>query len=65
MNINPENSKLINNPDNIAFGGGDHTFTVADWTVSSKRPMKGADGETFEEDQFHDVVGTMEKLDLM
>ncbi len=38
------NNRLVNNPYKIAFGQGDHTCTVADWTVSLKRPMKGADG---------------------
>jgi len=35
-------NKLANNPYKIIFGEGDHTCTVADWTVT----MKGADGKT-------------------
>ena len=27
------------------MGQGDHTCTVADWTVTAKVPMKGADGK--------------------
>ena len=38
------NNSLVNNPYKIAFGQGDHTCTVADWTVSLKKPMKGIDG---------------------
>jgi hypothetical protein len=38
------NNRLINNPYKIAIGQDDHTCTVADWTVSLKVPMKGADG---------------------
>ena len=38
------NNKLVNNPYKIAFGDEHHTCTVADWTVSMKKPMKGADG---------------------
>ena len=38
------NNKLVNNPYKIALADGDHTCTVADWTVSLKKPMKGADG---------------------
>ena len=38
-------NKLVNNPYKIAFGQGDHTCTVADWTVTMKGPMKGADGK--------------------
>ncbi len=39
------NNKLVNNPYKIAFAQGDHTCTVADWTVSLKAPLKGADGK--------------------
>ncbi len=39
-------NKLANNPYKIIFGEGDHTCTVADWTVTMKGPMKGADGKT-------------------
>lgn len=39
------NNKLVNDPYKIAFGSSDHTCTVADWTVSLKKPMKGADGK--------------------
>ena len=39
------NNKLVNNPYKIAFAEGDHTCTVADWTVSLKVPMKGMDGK--------------------
>jgi hypothetical protein len=38
-------NRLVNNPYKIAFGDGDHTCTVADWTVTMKGPMKGADGK--------------------
>ncbi len=38
-------NRLINNPYKIAFGFEDHTCTVADWTVTTKVPMKGADGK--------------------
>jgi SnoaL-like polyketide cyclase len=38
-------NRLVNNPYKIAFGQGDHTCTVADWTVTMKGPMKGADGK--------------------
>lgn len=38
-------NRLVNNPYKIAIGQGDHTCTVADWTVSLKVPMKGADGK--------------------
>jgi hypothetical protein len=38
-------NKLNNNPYKIAFEEGDHTCTVADWTVTTKVPMKGADGK--------------------
>jgi hypothetical protein len=36
---------LINDPYKIAFGQGDHTCTVADFTVTTRVPMKGADGK--------------------
>jgi hypothetical protein len=39
------NNKLVNDPYKIAIGQGDTTCTVADWTVSLKIPMKGADGK--------------------
>ncbi len=39
-------NKLVNDPYKIAFAEGDHTCTVADWTVSMKVPMKGANGKT-------------------
>jgi hypothetical protein len=39
------NNKLVNDPYKIAFAEGDHTCTIADWTVSLKVPMKGADGK--------------------
>jgi hypothetical protein len=39
-------NRLVNNPYKIAFGQGDHTCTVADWTVTMKGPMKGPDGKT-------------------
>jgi hypothetical protein len=38
-------NKLVNTPYKIAFGQGDHTCTVADWTVTLKVPMKGANGK--------------------
>jgi hypothetical protein len=38
-------NKLANSPYKIIFGEGDHTCTVADWTVTMKGPMKGADGK--------------------
>jgi len=38
-------NRLVNNPYKIAIGQGDHTCTVADWTVTLKKPMKGADGK--------------------
>jgi hypothetical protein len=38
-------NRLNNKPYKIAFGQGDHTCTVADWTVTLKGPMKGADGK--------------------
>src|SRR5512137_2360599 len=38
-------NRLVNNPYKIAIGQGDHTCTVADWTVTMKEPMKGADGK--------------------
>ncbi|MDQ1280519.1 MAG: hypothetical protein QG670_1782 [Thermoproteota archaeon] len=38
-------NKLVNKPYNIAFGQGDHTCAVADWTITMKMPMKGADGK--------------------
>ena len=41
-------NRLVNNPYKIAFGDGDHTCTVADWTVTMKGPMKGADGKTIQ-----------------
>jgi ketosteroid isomerase-like protein len=37
-------NRLVNNPYKIMFGDGDHTCTVADWTVTTKVPMKGAGG---------------------
>ncbi len=39
-------NRLVNNPYKIAFGQGDYTCTVADWAVTLKVPMKGADGKT-------------------
>ncbi|MGO8806366.1 MAG: ester cyclase [Candidatus Bathyarchaeia archaeon] len=36
---------LINNPYKIAFADETHTCTVADWTVTMKGSMKGADGK--------------------
>jgi len=38
-------NKLVNNAYKIIFGDGDHTCTVADWTVTMKGSMKGADGK--------------------
>jgi hypothetical protein len=38
-------NRLVNNPYKIAIGQGDHTCTVADWTVTMKEPMDGADGK--------------------
>jgi hypothetical protein len=38
-------NRLVNNPYKIAIGQEDHTCTVADWTVTMKVPMKGADGK--------------------
>ena len=38
-------NQLVNNPYKIAIGQDDHTCTVADWTVTLKVPMKGADGK--------------------
>ena len=38
-------NRLVNNPYKIAFGSGNHTCTVADWTVTMKGPMKGPDGK--------------------
>ena len=38
-------NRLVNNPYKIAFGQGDYTCTVADWTVTMKGPMKGPDGK--------------------
>ncbi len=38
-------NKLENNPYKIAIGQDDHTCTVADWTVTLKVPMKGANGK--------------------
>ena len=38
-------NRLVNNPYKIAMGQGDYTCTVADWTVTAKVPMKGADGK--------------------
>jgi SnoaL-like polyketide cyclase len=38
-------NRLINNPYKIAFGQGDNTCTVAEWTVALKVPMKDADGK--------------------
>jgi len=37
-------NKLVNSPYKIAFGQGDHTCTVADWTVTLKGSMKVVDG---------------------
>lgn len=39
------NNKLSNDPYKVMIAQGDHTCTVADWTVSLKVPMKGADGK--------------------
>lgn len=39
-------NRLVNNPYKIMFADGDHTCTVAEWTVTTKVPMKGADGKT-------------------
>ena len=39
-------NRLVNNPYKIAFGQGDHTCTVADWTVTMKGPMKNPEGKT-------------------
>lgn len=39
-------NRLVNNPYKIMFGDGDHTCTVADWTVTMKGSMKGSDGKT-------------------
>jgi hypothetical protein len=39
-------NRLVNNPYKIAFGQGDSTCTVADWTVTMKRPVKGPSGKT-------------------
>jgi len=39
------NNKLVNNPYKIAFAEGNHTCTVAEWTVSLKVPMKVMDGK--------------------
>lgn len=39
------NNSLLNNPYKIAFGQGDNTCTVADWTVTMVGPMKGGDGK--------------------
>jgi hypothetical protein len=38
-------NRLVNNPYKIAFGQRDHTCTVADWTVTMKGLMKGANGK--------------------
>jgi len=38
-------NSLVNDPYKIMFGHGDHTCTVADWTVTTRVPMKGADGK--------------------
>jgi len=38
-------NRLVNNPYKIAFGQGDYTCTVADWTVTMKASMKGPDGK--------------------
>jgi ketosteroid isomerase-like protein len=38
-------NRLVNDPYKIAFGHGDHTCTVADWTVTLKVPMVGAEGK--------------------
>lgn len=38
-------NRLVNNPYKIAFAQGDHTCTVADFTVTAKIPMKGPDGK--------------------
>ncbi len=40
----PDN-RVGNNPYKIAFGQGDWTCTVADFTGTMKGPMKGADGK--------------------
>ena len=39
-------NRLVNNPYKIAFGQGDYTCTVADWTVKMKGPVKGPDAKT-------------------
>ena len=41
-------NKLVNDPYKIAFGDADYTCTVADWTVTMKGSMKGADGEVIQ-----------------
>ena len=38
-------NRLVNNPYKIAFGQGEYTCTVADWTVKMKGTMKGPDGK--------------------
>jgi hypothetical protein len=38
-------NRLVNNPYKIAFGQGDYTCTVADWTVTMRGPMKGPGGK--------------------
>ena len=38
-------NRLVNNPYKIAFGQGDYTCTVADWTVTMKGPMRSLNGE--------------------
>jgi hypothetical protein len=40
----PDNH-IVNNPYKIAFGQGDWTCTIADFTGTMKGPMKGADGK--------------------
>jgi hypothetical protein len=42
----PDNH-IVNNPYKIAFGQGDWTCTIADFTGTMKGPMKGAMGKLF------------------
>ena len=47
FNTFPDNH-LVNNPYKILFGQGDYTCSVADFSGTMKRPMKGADGRTIQ-----------------
>jgi hypothetical protein len=38
-------NRLVKNPYKIAFGEGDHTCPIAEWTVTMKGSMKGDDGK--------------------